>query len=413
MFYPLPKLVDDVYKWSASKVASQIWARNLILKNDIIKEYTNAGMQDIANFVLVDSARVIEYCKQYTESPGKIKFTDDSSYEIDQYISDILNWNEYKELEKQYGKDKNRFTNLLDYFSEFKITIYYLKEVINEKTQGEWDFNSKEMTLYVNFLINNNPGNILLFDNIKNIFNELRTTIIHEIQHLSQDLLTQLFKLETAVGIPKENRYESEKFNEYGTKLTESEDDIPVHLIDVEFYPYILSEVYTFKSLSEQISDDLFDDFLLYYTAKPNQFLQKFQEQYGSNYSQTSLIRDNFFSNLKAHNMARWQEAVGEFMNELKKKSILAKVNYFYDLTKQADQIEGGLADDHKSSEFDKEQLEIGYKIEKEHTSDQDLAEEIAMDHLVEDSDYYEKLPIMEDMTLEELQAFEKLLEEI
>jgi hypothetical protein len=56
------------------------------------------------------------------------------------------------------------------------------------------------------------------------------------------------------------------------------------------------------------------------------------------------------------------------------------------------DKISGGLADKKKPSDFNQEQLEIGTKHEMEHTNDRAKAREIAMDHLLEDSQYYVKL---------------------
>lgn len=46
--------------------------------------------------------------------------------------------------------------------------------------------------------------------------------------------------------------------------------------------------------------------------------------------------------------------------------------------------------------EYDPEQLEMGIKVEMEHTTNQLIAERIAKDHLAEMSDYYTKLAIME-----------------
>lgn len=46
--------------------------------------------------------------------------------------------------------------------------------------------------------------------------------------------------------------------------------------------------------------------------------------------------------------------------------------------------------------DFDAKQLRIGAKHEHEHTSDDDIASEIAMDHLSEDPDYYTKLKQVE-----------------
>ena len=42
-------------------------------------------------------------------------------------------------------------------------------------------------------------------------------------------------------------------------------------------------------------------------------------------------------------------------------------------------------------------QLIKGIEIEKEHSSDENIAKKIAMDHLVEDPDYYKKLEKIEN----------------
>jgi hypothetical protein len=60
------------------------------------------------------------------------------------------------------------------------------------------------------------------------------------------------------------------------------------------------------------------------------------------------------------------------------------------------DEIEGGLADDNLPSDFDPEQIVKGIKVEMEHTSDPHQALEIAMDHLKEIPDYYDRLADME-----------------
>jgi 2'-5' RNA ligase len=68
------------------------------------------------------------------------------------------------------------------------------------------------------------------------------------------------------------------------------------------------------------------------------------------------------------------------------------------DLSKHehVDQIPGGLADDKTEADFDPKDLEEGANVELEHTKNIELAREIAMDHLVEDKDYYRKLKKME-----------------
>jgi len=54
-----------------------------------------------------------------------------------------------------------------------------------------------------------------------------------------------------------------------------------------------------------------------------------------------------------------------------------------------------GLAKDFDGS-YDPKQLEMGIKVEMEHTTDKDLAERISMDHLAEIPDYYTRLDKME-----------------
>lgn len=60
------------------------------------------------------------------------------------------------------------------------------------------------------------------------------------------------------------------------------------------------------------------------------------------------------------------------------------------------DKIPGGLGDDMPDDQFDENQLEIGVRVEMEHTVDPDKAREIAKDHLMEDPEYYTKLLKME-----------------
>lgn len=62
----------------------------------------------------------------------------------------------------------------------------------------------------------------------------------------------------------------------------------------------------------------------------------------------------------------------------------------------KSDRIRGGRADKMKPSDFDPRQLSIGSDHEREHTDDDAIAREIAMDHLAEDEDYYRKLKMVE-----------------
>lgn len=64
--------------------------------------------------------------------------------------------------------------------------------------------------------------------------------------------------------------------------------------------------------------------------------------------------------------------------------------------TSEFNHIPGGLAAHRKPWNFDQRALAKGIKVEMEHTTDAKIALEIAMDHLVEDPSYYDKLEKIE-----------------
>lgn len=62
----------------------------------------------------------------------------------------------------------------------------------------------------------------------------------------------------------------------------------------------------------------------------------------------------------------------------------------------EAEYLPGGRAEGRSASEFPKDQLRIGRKVEMEHTNNPRIATEIAKDHLAEIKDYYTRLRRME-----------------
>jgi tRNA nucleotidyltransferase (CCA-adding enzyme) len=66
-------------------------------------------------------------------------------------------------------------------------------------------------------------------------------------------------------------------------------------------------------------------------------------------------------------------------------------------LSKRSKQLlPGGLGDKLKPEDVDPKELEMGIKVEMEHTDNKELAKEVALDHLSEMKDYYSKLEKME-----------------
>jgi len=80
----------------------------------------------------------------------------------------------------------------------------------------------------------------------------------------------------------------------------------------------------------------------------------------------------------------------------------LQAVDYKSDQNDVKDKIPGGLADKGEPKDLNPKQLEKGIKIEMEHTDDEDIAREIATDHLTEDPLYYDKLEKIESSDIEE-----------
>ena len=84
-------------------------------------------------------------------------------------------------------------------------------------------------------------------------------------------------------------------------------------------------------------------------------------------------------------------------------------IKYLYqiDIATFKDKISGGLADGKPITNYDLAQLLEGIKEERDHTNDNMLALELAMDHLEHFSDYYTHL-----VRMEKQKASEKILAE-
>lgn len=59
---------------------------------------------------------------------------------------------------------------------------------------------------------------------------------------------------------------------------------------------------------------------------------------------------------------------------------------------KWKEHLKGGKADGKKPSDYDRDDINIGSKIEREHSNQVDIEEEIAMDHEEENDTYYDEL---------------------
>jgi DNA polymerase III epsilon subunit-like protein len=89
---------------------------------------------------------------------------------------------------------------------------------------------------------------------------------------------------------------------------------------------------------------------------------------------------------------------------EIKKSMTKDKIEHYCKALKEGDVCGDmtGLSDKEGVTrhDVDPKQLEMGIKVEYEHTKDKDIAERIALDHLAEIPDYYTRLKKMEDEAL-------------
>lgn len=67
-------------------------------------------------------------------------------------------------------------------------------------------------------------------------------------------------------------------------------------------------------------------------------------------------------------------------------------MNYYEEIMNVGVSIDKGFTEE----DVNGEQLEIGIKVEMEHTTNEDIAKKIALDHLAEIPDYYTRLEKME-----------------
>lgn len=93
--------------------------------------------------------------------------------------------------------------------------------------------------------------------------------------------------------------------------------------------------------------------------------------------------------NENATTVAPTSVATGQFQNRVGpvafRKTLSEKVK---------DKLKGGEADGISDSNFDPKELKMGIAEEMEHTDDENLAKEIAKDHLIEDPKYYSRMKL-------------------
>jgi hypothetical protein len=132
------------------------------------------------------------------------------------------------------------------------------------------------------------------------------------------------------------------------------------------------------------------------------------------------LFRQRLFSDTPKDELSIVQKELIEKWVQRKKRKVLKKARFKYlpiirqreadKFKKNEDKIPGGLSQGMTLKDIAKkhnvelsdllDEFKKGYKVEREHTTDTDIAKEIAMDHLFEDPKYYTKLSKIEELLM-------------
>ena len=183
--------------------------------------------------------------------------------------------------------------------------------------------------------------------------------------------------------------------NNTKTKMHEEENNIDENAIKDKInklirYPKVSLLINSFKELLKSKKyfgeDDVFKKLVNIYS----EYLSEIFDEFNTHLSSDEI--KNYFYNSTNHT---FNEEVGIPKNDGSGMGI-GRGCEENELNKPQDIIHGGLGDNAKPTDFDKNQLLKGIEVEMEHTDDPKIALEIAMDHLTEIPDYYTRLDAME-----------------
>lgn len=133
---------------------------------------------------------------------------------------------------------------------------------------------------------------------------------------------------------------------------------------------------------------DLADGFVLK-KKSPTEYMVTGRHQYGDTRGHIAYITLHGYDPAQ---IIEFEQAWDRLILDLKNAGMYVEPI----VSKNPRAIPGGLSEGMSPADFNQKSLRRGTKVEMEHTTDPKIAQEIAMDHLVEDPKYYSKLARME-----------------
>lgn len=104
------------------------------------------------------------------------------------------------------------------------------------------------------------------------------------------------------------------------------------------------------------------------------------------------FFKDNPNADPETEDLYNWSD-FGKVAPQSVDKAIYELMSIFVEFLTEGRANEEGVTED----DVDAEELKLGVEVEKEHTTNKEIARRVALDHLAEISDYYTRLAKMEE----------------
>lgn len=322
------KDISDVLKWLAKNVLEESYFPYLDDKIEDVIEFDIWSIKDIEN--------LINECKKYTSAPANEY---KKNIKIEMPLSEIINTlpktierpdeETSIHLLKNVKSDKRQYRSpWFDHVTVEMIIGKLVEYVYNgklHKSEGLWYPSSK--TISVSFMFDPEDIDIIslpdLTNKFKQIINDKKNVIRHEIQHLFQEIVMDLTLRD--FGLPSKKVRDS-NVDIYGEEKQQAEKQQTVEhaLRDTEFHTNLNDIVEVFKNKTVGWPEDFKTEYIKALVGEPNNFNQiminkRFSEEEQNapnfmNYYEGMSKPYWFFKDLKNKNISKWKIAIKQFI---------------------------------------------------------------------------------------------------
>lgn len=334
---------------------------------------------------------------------------------------EIQNWIDKEEMKRYINEARKRDITKAEYRTE----ISNLKKYIKNNNSGEKKITPEAAKLLYNNIISIGFDNNHIPEGTKNkLYNHNATSFEPYFSSTYDDIITGLDILHSGLG--SGDSISINEFKKPELKSVERYADKQLDPTDVAFTKHFFDRLNDPRNKKEITPAELTGFFkrLSKYKKKFKDFLQKYKEiVVKDTRTKINIPFVNMVNKIIAKTIMRkpdFKTNTPVYAMEIK---TLHEIQQHTKKLMTEDKIAGGLADkitiydiaNKHNVDIDQIvlQLQKGIKVEMEHTSDTKVAEEIALDHLYELPDYYDRLEKVEEVLAENLnREFERINED-